>query len=221
MKTLVRISMLLCVVFSLTALSYALEQDHPLPDRWRGLVLDQSTPEDGIRILGKPAKDTTGSISADPINNWLTKRRKEKVFRTLIFNKPEGIDKATLSFLDGKLVMISLDVKKGISPEGLANIYGVPFQPLVDTLALALKPEDFERNQGKVYPKTYPTVYSMVAVSEHSFVNAMISNVPSFLGALAESAGVPDKPGSFPGRVEFVQLISRTLENRDGADVLK
>ncbi len=49
----------------------------------------------------------------------------------------------------------------------------------------------------------------------------MISNVPSFAGALAKSVGVPDDPGTFPGKVAMIQLISRTLENRDGADVLK
>ena len=61
----------------------------------------------------------------------------------------------------------------------------------------------------------------MVAVSEKSFVEAMVGNVPSLGGALARSAGIPDQPGTFPGKVEFVTLVSRTLENRDGADVLK
>jgi hypothetical protein len=114
-----------------------------------------------------------------------------------------------------------LDVKKGISPAGLSNIYGVQFQPMINAVDIAFRPQDFERNQGKVYPKTFPTVYHMVAVSEHSFVAAMISNVPSFGGALARSMGIPDQPGTLPGRVEFIQLVSRTLENKDGADVLK
>jgi hypothetical protein len=195
--------------------------DGPMPDRWRGLVLDQSTPEDAIRILGAPEKDKPSGVAVFRIKNWLSKQAREKVFRTLEFKKPAGIDKASLSFLDGKLVAISLDVKKGISPNGLANIYGVDFQPAVGALDIAFNPRDYERNQGRVYPKTYPTVYSLVAASEKSFIDAMVSNVPSFGGAFARTMGVPDQPGSFPGRVEFITLVSRRLENRDGADVLK
>lgn len=195
--------------------------DGPMPDRWRGLVLDKSTPEDAIRILGTPEKDKPGSVAVFRIKNWLSKQARERVFRTLEFKKPAGIDKASLSFLDGKLVAISLDVKKGISPNALANIYGVEFQPAVGTLDIAFNPRDYERNQGRVYPKTYPTVYSLVAASEKSFIDAMISNVPSFGGAFVKAMGVPDQPGSFPGRVDFITLVSRRLENRDGAEVLK
>ena len=191
------------------------------PDRWRGLILDQSTPGDAINTLGTPAKDSIGKLNGGTIQSWLTKRTKEKIFRTLEFKKPEGIDKAWLWFLDGKLVAIMLDVKKGIAPAGLSNIYGIEFYPMVGAADVGFNPRNYERNQGRVYPNTYPTVYSMVGVSEKSFVDAMVSNVPSFGGALARSAGIPDQPGTFPGKVEFVTLISRTLENRDGADVLK
>ena len=211
--------MLCAVLLGLFSVAYA--QDSAQPDRWRGLVLDQSTPDDATRILGQPKKDSLNRIFADPIDNWLTKKHKDKIFRTLEFKQPEGIDKALLYFLDGKLVAIMLDVKKGISPEGLSNIYGLTFQPVVRAVDLAFKPGDYERNQGRVYPKTFPTVYHMVAVSGHSFVTAMITNVPSFGGALAQSMGIPDQPGSLPGRVQFVMLISRTLENQDGANVLR
>jgi hypothetical protein len=184
-------------------------------------MIDQSTPEDAIRILGKPKKDRLGAISAPPIDSWLTQKRKERIYRNMEFDKPEGIDRAWLSFKDGKLISIGLDVKNGISPNGLANIYGIKFEPVVSQTDLAFAPRDFERNQGKIYPKTYPTVYNMVGVSDKTLVIAMIGNVPSFGGALAQSMGVPDKPGSFPGRVEMIQIMSRTLENHDGADVLK
>lgn len=221
MKSLSKTISLLVVVSFCAHVAMAQEQDGPKPDRWRGLVLNESTTEDAIRILGQPAKDSMNRISAEPINNWLTKKRKDKIFRTLEFKKPEGVDKALLYFLDGKLIAIMLNVKKGISPEGLSNIYGIQFQPVVSAFDLAMRPRDFERNQGKIYPKTYPTIYHMVAVSEQSFITATIGNVPGFGRVLAQGAGIPDKPGSFPGRVDFITLISRTLENRDGADVLK
>jgi hypothetical protein len=216
-----KILILIAVLMTVPSFTCAQEQERPLPDRWRGLILDQSTPEDAIRVLGTPAIDKMGSLSAFRIQSWLTKKTKERIFRTLEFKKPEGIDKAFLSFLDGKLVAITLDMKKGIAPGALSNIYGIEFQPMVGATDIAFRPRDYETTQGRVYPKTYPTVYSMVGVSEKSFVDAMVTNVPSFGGALARSAGIPDQPGTFPGKVEFVTLISRTLENRDGADVLK
>ena len=92
---------------------------------------------------------------------------------------------------------------------------------MVNATDVAFRPRDFEQNQGRTYPKTYPVVYSMVAVSNRSFIAARVRNVPSFAGAFARSAGIPDQPGSLPGKVEHITLISRTLENRDGADVLR
>ncbi|MEK6284019.1 MAG: hypothetical protein AABN95_27035 [Acidobacteriota bacterium] len=221
MNLLIKVALFVFLSFVSTTFAIAQEQDKPMPDRWRGLILDQSTFDDAVRVLGKPAKDKIGSVSAQEIDNWLTKKRKEKIFRNVQFDKPEGMKKVFLSFLDDKLVMITLQLKNSISPEAISNIYGVPFEPKIGAMNIALNPRDFEHNQGKIYPKTYPTVYSMVAVSERSFVTAMVTNVPSLLGALGKSAGVADKPGSFPGKVEFITLVSRTLENRDGADVLK
>lgn len=217
----VRPLILVLLLLASPTLAYSQDSESAKPDRWRGLILDQSTPEDAIRILGQPASDKIGKLYVFKIQSWLSKRTKEKIFRTLEFKKPEGIDKARLSFLDNKLVAIDLDVKKGIAPVALANIYGIEFQPLVGAADIAFNPRDYEQNQGRVYPKTYPVTYSMVAVSKNSFIDAMISNVPSFGGALTRSMGIPDQPGTFPGRVETITMVSRSLENKDGVDVLK
>lgn len=223
MNRLVKGALLALLISICAALGIAQEQDKPMPDRWRGLILDQSTAEDAIKILGKPAKETVGSgpVQVDPISNWLTKQKHEKGFRILEFKQPLGMKHVYLMFLNDKLVMISLRLEKSISPEALANIYGIPFNPAIRSLDIAVSSKEYERNQGQIYPKTYPVVYHMVGVGDRSFVSAMVSNVPSFGGALARSAGVPDKPGSFPGKIEFITLVSRALENHDGTNVLK
>ncbi|MBA3442197.1 MAG: hypothetical protein H0T92_20250 [Pyrinomonadaceae bacterium] len=157
MKRLTRISFLLTLIIAHAILGTAQEQDKPMPDRWRGLILDQSTPDDAIRVLGQPSKDKTDNLAPSRIDAWITKKRKEKIFRLLEFKKSEGIDHAWLWFLDNKLVSILLDLKKGtVSPNALNNIYGVQFQPMVSGLDLAMSPRDYERNEGRVYPKTYP-----------------------------------------------------------------
>lgn len=197
--------------------------DSASPNKWHGFTLDQSTPEDVINTLGKPIKDKLSSLPANPVSSHLTKWHKEKIFRSLEYKHPsKGVDKAWLFFSRGKLVSVMLDMNEEVvSPNGLSGIYGLEFQPVIGQVELGFNPRDYERNQGKIYPKTYPTVYHLVAAAEESFVAAMVGNVPSFGGAFARSMGVPDKPGSFPGKVMFIQLISRTLENKDGAGALK
>jgi hypothetical protein len=49
----------------------------------------------------------------------------------------------------------------------------------------------------------------------------MVNN-SSFGAVFAKSMGVGDhQAGSYPGKVDFVSLVSRTLGNTDSADVLK
>lgn len=213
------------VVMVLSLLTFAKSALGQKPDQWHGLILDQSTPDDAVTALGKPAKDQMNQQLRifGGVSHWLTKRQKEKIFRVLEFKLGDaGVQKAFLYFLDDKLVRMMLDLKSGtVSPNGLSNIYGVSFFPMVGSMDLAMYSRNYEQNQGKIYPKTYPTVYYLVAVSERSFVSVMIGNVPSMFGALGKSMGVPDEPNSFPGKVEYVDLISRTLENKDGAEILK
>jgi hypothetical protein len=217
------IAALILAAFVLFIPTSAQEADGPKPDRWNGLIIDQSTSEDTEKILGKPIKEKVAQLQVNPLESWISKKRKEKVFTTLEYKNPKpGVEKLWLAFLDGKLVSILMDMKEGtVAPNALSNIYGIEFQPIISQADLGLFPRDFERNQGKIYPKSYPTVYHLSAVSEKSFVTAMIGNVPSFGGALGKSMGIPDKPGSFPGKVAFIQILSRKLETLDGADALK
>jgi hypothetical protein len=57
-----RLPVLLTTILLFLAAVPALAQDGPKPDRWRGLVIDESTPDDAIKVLGKPSKDEVGRI---------------------------------------------------------------------------------------------------------------------------------------------------------------
>jgi len=193
--------------------------DSPQPDRWRGLVIDESTPDDAIKLLGKPDKDKIDSLQIFGIRDWLSKQIKEKKFRLLGYEKPEGLDFVWLGFLDDKLVFIKLD-PKNLSPNALARTYGVDFAPNFKGIDVAFNPKNFERNQGKVYPKNYPTTYDLIAVTEKTFLCAGVAN-SSFGSVLRDVMGVPDSTISFPGKLMYLQIVSRKLENLDGADQLK
>ena len=139
-KTLLTTAALVAFSLALHSPGVAQEQDRPRPDRWRGMVLGETTPEAAISSLGKPAKDSVQSLRVTSVEQWVSKKRKEKVFRTLEYKKlSDGVEKAWLAFLDGKLVSITLDLKEGtVSPNGLTSIYGVEFTPIVGQADLAL-----------------------------------------------------------------------------------
>ena len=199
---------------ALTALAFA-QFINPQPDRFRGLVIDQSTPEDALRILGTPSDEKTGAFGAPRIDSQLSKDRKNRTFRHLIFKRVADMNKVTLTFSASKLVGITLDLDESLSPNILSKTYGIDFRPSFSSWDEALSPGQFERHQGKLYAKKYPTVYYLIAKSDRSFVSAMVTN-NSFKSILG-----PDDPDSLPGKVTLIYIVSRTLENRDGADILK
>lgn len=193
----------------------------PQPDRWRGMVINESSPEDAITAFGKPSDDKTDRFFVSGIDSkWITPKQKEKIFRRLSFKKLDGIKQCQLTFLENKLVAILLIPDKEIQAAALGNIYGVEFVPRISGMQQALNPRDYERHEGRVYPKNYPSVYDLVAVTPKTFITAGIGNT-GFGKVLKESMGAGDAGSSFPGKAYAIQIISRTLENRDGADVLK
>jgi len=137
----------------------------------------------------------------------------------MTFRKLDGISEAQLSFINDRLVVVSLKPSKQIDAKAIPNIYGIEFEPRVSGLDEALNPGDYERHKGRVYPKTYPAVYELISMTTHSRVTCLIAN-NSFGSILKQSAGVRDE-GEFPGHVILIQLVSRTLDDRKGADILK
>jgi hypothetical protein len=195
------------------------KSDSAQPDRWHGLVIDEATPDDAIKLLGKPKKDKTDSLQIFGIKDWLTKDIKQKKYRVLGYEKTEGLDSVLLGFLNDKLMLIKLDPKK-LPTNALARAYGITFAPNFNGIDIAFNPKNYERNQGKVYPKNYPAIYDLIAVSEKTFLCAAVDN-GGFGSIMKEAMGVPDSTVGFPGKILYIQIVSRKLENFDGVDQLK
>ena len=212
------------------ALSSSLSaQDSPKPDRWRGLVLDEATPEEAFSILGRAEKDNVDRLRVFYLSSkWITKKHKEKVFRTIRWKENKGLNPSVkgikyvqLSFLNNKLAMIEFEVKEKIDASALENIYQIQFDPRIDGIDEAFNPQNFERMQGRVYPKIYPTVYYLQSATENSFLGVLVDNA-SMGAVLKNVTGVKDSPGNgFPGKIANFQIVTRRLENRDGEDALK
>src|SRR6266404_6227667 len=188
------------MILAFACVQVAIAQDKAQADRWHGLVLDQSTPDDAIKTFGQPKKDGPGYVYSSPIQNWLSRQyqyRGGKVFRNLEYDKPtDSTKKLILHFLNDKLVGINVyfSDKQGVpTKESLPIIYGIPFEPVIGERPF------FQPGSDSTHHWAYPEcgigcLYGIVAVTEKSFViGGMLGN-----------------------RLLSVTLLSRTLQSKDG-----
>jgi hypothetical protein len=208
---------LLALAFCASALAQE-GQDKPMPDRWHGLIIDQSTPEDAIKALGQPASDKNETFRPYPFDKRIS--TKGKTFRHLKFKDIKGLDSALLVFTGDKLICISLDLKDSIPASAIQNNYGIEFEPKIGAMSASSNPNDYERHEGKLYPKNYPAGYYLVGTTPEVWIGAAINN-SSFGSMMLGSSRGSTGSGAFPGKAQSVIILSRSLENREGSDVLK
>ena len=187
------------------------------PDSWRGMTLDQTTPEEAIEILGKPDKSKDRQKFHTVVGDWLDGDTR---YRKLEFKDLDGIKKANLYFDGGTLQVIEIEPREKINPNSLGGAYGVKLIPKVSGLNIAFSPRDYERHEGQVYPKSYPLAYNLVGVAPGSFVVARVGQ-GTFSNFGKSIGGIQDDGSSFPGSVNMIQLISRELRDERGLDALK
>jgi hypothetical protein len=200
-------ALLLMLLFSISAAAQS-------PDRWKGLIIDESTAENAIAVLGKPDVDKIDSFRIWKIEDWFTKSIREKKWRRLEYKNVEGFDKVILAF-DTKLLFIELNPKK-LDPDVLENAYGIPFTATTDKFIRAMEPWNYGRETGRI--QSYPMFYYLYAKAPKTYLLADVSN--NSLGSLLGPKSVNDDIG-YPGKVFRLQIISRTRENRDGVEILK
>lgn len=196
-------------------------QDKAKITEWRGLILDQATPEKAIEVLGKPKTDKTAQkFRPLKFNEWFDVEAKN--FRELHWEKSgqiEGFDDVKLFFRADKLVSIWLEPKK-LEANALQISYDGEFVYLTDKMAQLFNPKDFERNQGKTYPKSFPEVYYLMNKNDAAYGFVLVAN-NSFGSILGKSLGVQDAGESLPGNISVINLISKSLESKKGTNLLK
>jgi hypothetical protein len=195
-------------------------QDGPLPDRWRGLVIDESVPEDAIRILGKPDKDRMEGESTYPLNRRITLTEESKDARKLTYEHLEGMTSVDLLFKDNTLVLIELRPSKKIRASALGRIYKLHFSPKFSSI-YDVSPRAYETRSTQ--PVDYPPTYFLISLADTTYVSAEIKSgiAGALLGKNQRGKISTDDDGGYPGNVNKIQLISRRLDNREGADILK
>ena len=191
------------------------------PNQWKSLVLNQSTPEEAIKVLGQPAKThTTSLIGGEKIGIWLLANRKDKTFQTFEFKNISGMRLVRLQYLEGKLVAIDFwfEDKQAPKPGDIAASYNLQFYPILQMFS-NMSPETFvdtqkkRIEQGIITPVQFTTVYALLGVSEESFIICQAAQ-----GAWTSTGSSV----SFPGKAIGLTLISRTLEKKNQVvDILK
>lgn len=188
------------------------------PDRWKGLILGETTQEQAVAILGQPKNNKPQKIRIQKIGDWLGKDIKQEVPH-LQWENIAGVKTVDAYFLNGKLVALDLWLKSEVRAAALDSIYGVQFKHLISNAGRgAANPGEYQRDRGETFSNKDEVLYHVGAKAERAFLVAWCE--VGFGEGLKRAYGA-GTDGDRPGRVKQLQLFARSLENRDGADVLK
>ena len=165
------------------------------PDGFRGVILDKTTVERAIDILGQPAEDKVDSLDVSKLGKWLDPKHREKIFRRLTFRKVGDFKSVRLSFLDGKLVMIDVEYGRSFKLENFAALFDVDLIPIRGDSELPDEPGQYPR-PNPYYPS--PHSYTSLNISKRAFIWANFS---------ASTLGVTTA-------IKRTRQISRALEKR-------
>ena len=181
------------LIFLFLAAQVALAQDRPdSPDSWNGLMLDESTVEDAIAVLGDPRKDREDQKFNTRISSWLAKDGR---FRRLEYRKVADVDKAYLYFQNDHLKVIELDLDETFAAVKLPLYY-----------------EEGIRTAGG----EFPTTFNIIGIGATSFLVALVVHQGASRLLYDQTRLRMDVPGD----VQVIQLVSRLLQASDVPDRL-
>jgi hypothetical protein len=219
------IAFLILLLLTTPSLAQDKQENQVAPDRWAGMVVNVSTPDDAIRLFGAPSKDKD-KVALELVRpvSWLSAKTKEKVFRTLSYKRIQEYKSVRFSFLDGKLVAISMAAPDGeiednwVDPDDLEKLFGVVFKPSRRQRGVKLAaPSEFHANAPAELKKDdYDYWYDMIAVSEQTFIVATADNYIYISGLFEKPAAkrrkkINARGTRYPGFVSDIDIISRTL----------
>jgi len=173
-------------------------QTNEKADTFHGLVLNQTSSEDAIKVLGQPAADKTDRLDLPKLSKWLDAKTREKIFRQLSFKNVGDFSQIKLSFLDNKLVAIELEFKKTIMYVRLSYLFGVEFAIVGAQGGASDLPNEPGKYPVRFIPTYYPFTYNLIGISERTFIW-----VDCTTGDAAR-----------PGRVDRTHQISRVLQKK-------
>src|SRR5262245_9804400 len=142
------------------------------PDRWRGLVLGETTQGQAIALLGEPKESKPRKIRIMKIGDWLSKDVKREL-PCLRWEEVAGMKSVEAYFLNDKLVALDLQVKAEVRAAALDTIYGVEFKHLISNAGrTAAGPGAYQRDRGETFSNKEEDLYHVGAKAERAFLVA-------------------------------------------------
>ena len=167
-------------------------------DGFRGLILNQTTSEEAVRILGQPLTDKTDRLDVAKLSKWLDPKHKEKIFRQLSFKNVGDFSQIHLSFLENKLMMIDLEFKKTLFPARLNDLFGLEFAVIGTPQGASDLPNKPGNYPVRFIPIFYPFTYNMIGISDKTFIWVDCSTGDA----------------RTPGKIDRSRQVSRALEKK-------
>lgn len=182
-------------------------------DRWKGLVIDETTPEQAIALLGKPAKDEKAPVTILEFQRLLSNDAEKPTFRQLSFGSDPDVPQTTLSFSsNGKLVMIWV-TPKNTPATILENVLGTGWRLSGDDPAADLENWDQPKPVDKPTDVKTDIGYRLLAKTPKVLALAnVIATADDMNNGRTDIA--PGKP--LWGNTLFLLMISRSLERKPG-----
>jgi len=207
-KSVITVLPLIGIIVLATTPSFSRQTNAYKPDGWQGLTLDQSTPEDAIRTLGRPISDKIDRLRIHIVDKWITPKHEQKIFRILTFKNVGDAKQAKVAFLDNKLVRILIDYKEKQFPaEDLKEVFGLDFVLIEGAIPSSSTPSMYEGQKESCVREVYPAAYFTLGVTPRSLIFAFVGR-GGIKGAFEQANNLKTKK---PGSLLHLDVISRTL----------
>ena len=185
------------------------------PDRWNGLVIDETTPEQAVALLGKPVADGKSGFANLWFQRLLTNETSKENYRVLQFGKELVSTTMMLTFSAGKLVAIDA-FPKDAAANGFISKLGTKWRlPVKDP---ATDFEDWDQPRSAEIGKATTDVKSPWSMGYNLF--AKTPTVFAMVGVLPTANDMTktevSEAGPYWGNVWSLSIVSRTLERKPG-----
>jgi len=201
-------------IFILLCGFVAAQENQLRPSKDKAFLLDQTSPEQAVEILGEPQSDEVEKIDVLYVGKWVDEKFKKEKYRVLFFEKFEDLGQVKLTFLNEKLVAINFVLEKEVPAARLSAIYKVQFIPVFSEFGIKESVGEFDKLTRNVWAAKFPRRFHLVGTSKTSVLTVRV-----FSGdALAENivtanAGAmnENRKKAMNGKVTDLQILSRTI----------
>ncbi len=180
----------------------------------KAFILQETSPEQAIKILGKPQSDKSEKIDVLYIGKWIDEKYKKEKCRSLFFDKFEDLGKVKLTFFNEKLVAINFLLEKEVPASLLSAVYKVQFIPIFNEFGIKESVGEFDKLPRNVSVAKFPRQYYLVGTGKTSVIAAKVFSSSELADNMRrENVGVTmiNKPQPITGSAVEIQILSRTI----------